>query len=628
MCIRRLSPLVLFAALLTAHPHSAWGEYGSFDRSLLTSAEQAWLAAHPVIYEAEPLESEIKPLRFRNSQGATVGITADYVAVLSQRLGVKIQLVYYPTVEAAMAAVNAGRADFKGTLIWTPDRAQHLSLSMPYRSVHTVLVVRADDPRIRSAADLPGRRLAVIRADRSRELITNGIRDVQFVEAPNAAAAMDLVRSGQVDAYITDPAIVKYFIHELGWQSLDIRGPVVLMATNLVFVVRPDAPELLSMINRVLASMSESERHAIESRWAPDLPEAVHLRTIIVAIWPYLAALAGVLAVVLAWNQSLRVQVRHRRAAERHARVAQERAEAADRAKSAFVASVSHEIRNPLHAVLGMAQRMTANALTDRQREDASRLYRSAGSMLGILNDLLDLSKIEAGRLEIESVPFDLSEVLEHLGSLLGQQASAKALQVLFAIPPALPTSLVGDPLRLGQILLNLGGNAIKFTPTGTVVLRIEERSRSEHELTLRFSVSDTGIGMTEDQLARLFQPFAQGDESISRRFGGTGLGLAISQQLVTKLGGRLEARSVAGEGSEFSFESAWSLQTPTAVVGEIAMTGLGGARLLIVNNSAPAREVLAEMATALELQVDAAEECSAAAQLLEAAAAAGPERV
>jgi signal transduction histidine kinase/ActR/RegA family two-component response regulator len=631
MCIRRrLLPLVLLATFTTTHAIDARDPGIPFDRALLTTTEQAWLDSHPILYEAETREASMAPLTFRDSQGIYVGITADYVAILAQRLGLKVELVEYPTVDAEIEAVTSGHADFMGSIVATPERARLMNLSEPYLLGTNLVMARANDERIESAADLAGRRIAIERGIRRRQVLAETIPNLHFVEALDATAAVELVLSGQADAYVGPSVVVRYHVNKLGRQQLAIRGPVYLPPRNYVFGVRPDALQLVSIFNRVLASINESERHAIESRWSPELPETLQWRAIVAATWPYLAVVGGIVAVVLAWNQSLRAQIRHRRVAEHHARVAQELAETANRTKSEFVASVSHEIRNPMNAILGMAHLLTESASTVKQRDQALKLQRSAKLLLRILNDLLDLSKIEAGKLAIESVPFDMAEVLEHCASLLGLQATEKGLKLVFDIPPAAPTALIGDPLRLGQILINLGTNAIKFTAAGTVTLRIEELSRDVGSVTLRFSVTDTGIGITEKELERIFEPFSQADSSISRRFGGTGLGLAISRHLVGRMGGRLEVRSVPGSGSEFHFDSRWLLQTqashtlaapqiqetPGLAIAEAAasaalpatVTPLSGRHLLVVDDNDINRDLAFELLSALGARVTVAE--------------------
>jgi signal transduction histidine kinase len=621
MCVRRrLRPLVLLAALAAAQTRGAADAPTTFDRSLLTTAEQAWLVAHPVIYEAQSQGGTMAPLTFRDAHGKVVGITADYVALLAGRLGSRFESIEYPSDEAAITAVATGHADFIGSIVATPERAQRMNLSEPYLLGINLLLVRADDTQIKSGPDLAGHSVAIERGIRRRQVLADAIPGLRFVEAEDATAAVELVRSGQADAYVGTSVVVRYLASKLGKQTLEIRGPVYLPPRNFVFGVRPDGLELVSMINRVLASMSESERHVIEARWSPEPPELLHWRTIIARTWPYLSVLAGIVCVVFAWNQSLRVQIRHRRTAEQRARTAQELAEAANRSKSEFVANVSHEIRNPVNGILGMAHLLTESHLTVKQRDRMRKLERSARLLLGILNDLLDLSKIEAGKLDFETVSFDLTDVLDHCESLLEPQAAEKRLDLVFSIEPALPRMLLGDPLRLGQVLLNLGSNAIKFTAAGTVTLQVEERGRDDKGVALRFTVSDTGIGMTNSEIARIFEPYSQADSSIYRRFGGTGLGLAISRNLVSCMGGHLQVHSVPGTGSQFYFESYWPLPEPAPVVvsSPASPPALSGRHFLVVDDNEANRELAFALLTAMGARVTVAEHGAEALQMLD----------
>jgi signal transduction histidine kinase len=214
---------------------------------------------------------------------------------------------------------------------------------------------------------------------------------------------------------------------------------------------------------------------------------------------------------------------------------AQHAAEASTRAKSEFLANMSHEIRTPMNAILGMSHLALQTGLDARQRNYVDKVHRAAESLLGIINDVLDFSKIEAGRLEIEDIPFKLGDVFDQLATLVGMRAEERGLELLFALPPELPTALVGDPSRLCQVLLNLSNNAVKFTEHGEVTVAVAESAREGQRVTLRFEVRDTGIGLAPEVRMRLFQPFTQADPSTNRRYGGTGLGLAICRHLVER---------------------------------------------------------------------------------------------
>ena len=284
--------------------------------------------------------------------------------------------------------------------------------------------------------------------------------------------------------------------------------------------------------------------------------------------------------------------------------LARDAAEAGTRAKGEFLAHMSHEIRTPMNAIVGMTHlALQAPAVPERVSGYLTRIQHAADALLAIINDVLDFSKLESGRVEIESESFELSEVLDRVTALVAQGASDKGLEFLLHTAGDVPPVLVGDPLRLGQVLLNLCGNAVKFTSEGEiVVVTVKAQSTEPGRVRLRFAVRDTGIGIAPEQLSLLFQPFEQLDGSITRRFGGTGLGLAISQQLVQRMGGRIEVRSEPGRGSEFHFTL--DFQVPGVPAAPVALApaaeGLTGLRCLVVDDSPNAREVLCDLCAGL----------------------------
>ncbi len=234
-------------------------------------------------------------------------------------------------------------------------------------------------------------------------------------------------------------------------------------------------------------------------------------------------------------------------------------AEAANRAKSEFLANMSHEIRTPMNAIIGMNRLALKTDLTDRQRQFLESVDGAAKSLLGIINDILDFSKVEAGKLDLEIIPFSLREVFNNVVSMMVLKAEEKGLE--FSVNDVgVPTNLIGDPLRLQQILTNICFNAIKFTEKGYVNVTVSVVRKTPEEVRLNFDVEDSGIGLTDQQKARLFDPFAQADSSVTRQYGGTGLGLTISRQLVNALGGEIKVTSEYGKGSRFSFELPFKL--------------------------------------------------------------------
>ncbi|WP_018946338.1 response regulator [Thioalkalivibrio sp. AKL17] len=289
---------------------------------------------------------------------------------------------------------------------------------------------------------------------------------------------------------------------------------------------------------------------------------------------------------------------------------ARDEAESATRAKSEFLANMSHEIRTPMNAIIGMTHLARRTDLTPKQRGYLDRIDSASQALLGLINDILDFSKIEAGKLELEESPFALEDVLRNVWDIVGLKAEDKGLELVHRVDPALPHHLTGDALRLGQILTNLVGNAVKFTEEGEVVVGATCERMEEDEAVLRFEVRDTGPGMSREETRRLFQSFTQLDGSVTRQQEGTGLGLAISRQLVEMMGGEIGVESEPGRGSTFHFSVRLGLNTaagdPHETLGE-RLTGaeLAGRRALVVDDNASARETLEEMCRYLGMEVE-----------------------
>lgn len=301
-------------------------------------------------------------------------------------------------------------------------------------------------------------------------------------------------------------------------------------------------------------------------------------------------------------------------------REAMQVAENASKLKSEFLANMSHEIRTPMNAIIGMAYLTLKTDLNKKQQDYVSKIHRAALSLLGIINDVLDFSKIEAGKLETEKVDFSLDEVLNHVSTVTSQKAHDKQLEYIFHVPTNVPRQLVGDPLRLGQVLINLVNNAIKFTETGDIHVSCRVREKNEEEVLLEFFVRDTGIGMAPWQVSKLFQPFTQADGSITRKYGGTGLGLAISKQLVELMGGDLRVESEEGYGSTFRFSARFGIAKAALFVPRVLPEKMQAVRALVVDDNAAACDIIEDALGSLLIQVTTASSGQDALKLLQSA--------
>jgi two-component system, sensor histidine kinase and response regulator len=581
----------------------------------LTAAEKEFIKEHPVIRLG--VDPTFIPYEFIDTDGTYKGIAADYIELICARTGLAmIPAMGLTWSEAHEKAANK-ELDVLPCISRTPEREKYFLFSDSYYTFQRVIFIHESNNAIKSFDDLTGKRVAV-QVPSSHQGFLQGYQNITISPYKTVPEALQAVSAGREEAFVGNLTTSIYLARANGITNLKYVSIYADKPQELYFAVRNDWPQLTSILNKALRSISTEEKVAINNKWIgvqkeTDYSGVIRVLVIIGAI------IMLVLAVSLFWILRLRREIAIRKKTQEELKAAKDEAEQANQTKSLFLARMSHEIRTPLSAITGMSYLIKKTGVTATQNIYLDKLNQAARNMLGVINDILDFSRIESGKVEIENISFELDKVLERMVNILSVRVEEKGIEFSMDKEPDMPAFFLGDPARIEQILLNLLSNAVKFTEKGSVSLSVRTAGKEDSRYLLEFTVKDTGIGMHEAQVSRLFIPFDQGDSSISRRYGGTGLGLSIVKSLTDMMGGSIEVRSILNEGSVFCVRL--PLQVDAAkeqtVAQKMASDCFIHIRALVLDKSENTSALLSDCLRSFGIAADAASSEEEAVQLM-----------
>ncbi|WP_372370306.1 transporter substrate-binding domain-containing protein [Candidatus Uabimicrobium sp. HlEnr_7] len=586
-----------------------WLELGS-DRSSkdfrLTPKEEKWLQDHQQLHLG--ITSDWAPIEFINEVGVFQGVSSEYVQKINQAFDIKMNPQKGLIWEQVLAKAKNKEIDVLSCVVKMPSRSHYLRFTKPYLSLRLIIISEQDAPFINGLQGLIGKKIAAVKGYAIVEILKRDWPTLNCHLYDNFENALQSVSKGEVDAFIGNLATITYTIRTKGIMNIRVAA-TTKYSYDMAFGVRKDWPELVKILNRYLASFSQEEKKDIEHRWSNiHIEKKVHWKKFWYRITIIFFIVAIVFVLILLWNYRLGQEIKERRIAQQNLiasncelQKAKKAEQQANQAKSKFLANMSHEIRTPMNAILGFTEILSEEEHDPQKKSYINAIHTSGKALLALINDVLDISKIEAGKIELQFSAVRLQILLEEMEVIFRQQTSDKELDFQIDIDNNFPI-IISDEVRLRQILINLIGNAIKFTHVGHIKVKAKVHEvPKEERFRLVIEIIDSGIGIAKEQHKRIFEVFSQSKQQNYAVYGGTGLGLAIVKSLVELMEGKIEVESEFGKGTTFritfddvEIASTENIKTQVDNSLDLSCINFSSATILIVDDVKYNREIFA----------------------------------